>query len=575
MFKRRQKDPSKKLVRQAPKEAKRLLSETNLKELAQLFTQLAVGGTVLRSKFTSTFFPEFKNLSNAFFDSFDTNRDGKLDWDEFVIGLTLCNSRSSKEEKLNIIFRMFDRDADQKVTKEEMRRLLTTSFFRASHIKKAFNELDGHPSERTFVNLPDSSELDERVEHMLNNAFYHYALSSNDSMTFAEFTEWALESWDIEQLLRRLVDPAPAQERIATSIDSIKSLVRSHPEVAQFFRAHNISPSVLIADMQMLQLVTSLLGSDINKQSEQLEPAPQGLSQVDILAAWHPAAICLAEAIYPYTSQTTSDMTIKPGDRMFITSQSPNGWWLASLKGKMAYVPANYVRPLLYKAGSPALADPCSSPARQLPAAPASAPEGATAFVPSPLSASSSEPTVPLDYHPTASTPISAPTSRSTSAIFLPGTRRALPPPPPPVKPLVRNFLVEPVPQPSDDKFPLPSARPIFQPLSDFDSTRLPPPIAPTSDVPTAIPDPPPAAASASAPQSPPPPLAATAPSLRAPFVLKPIRALVPPAPTSAPADMGRGSDVVGVLRSHPKLASMFAANHDTPNRDDPSDEWD
>ena len=62
----------------------------------------------------------FQNFSQHIFRTFDTNKDGFLDFKEFLIGLHITSS-GTKEEKCSWLFRMYDLDGDGVIDHQEMK----------------------------------------------------------------------------------------------------------------------------------------------------------------------------------------------------------------------------------------------------------------------------------------------------------------------------------------------------------------------------------------------------------------------------------------------------------------------
>eukprot|EP01083_Nonionella_stella_P294196 1000339_1 len=93
--------------------------------LSSLFRSLAKrspGETMDKVTFTNMFnLPGI--MGDRLFTVFDKKGDGKIHWEEFVIGLA-SYSRGDIDEKIAMLFRMFDLNGENSVNKEELTTML-------------------------------------------------------------------------------------------------------------------------------------------------------------------------------------------------------------------------------------------------------------------------------------------------------------------------------------------------------------------------------------------------------------------------------------------------------------------
>jgi hypothetical protein len=53
--------------------------------------------------------------------------------------------------------------------------------------------------------------------------------------------------------------------------------------------------------------------------------------------------ISRCEAIYDYEGQQSDELTILPGDTIYVTEKIDTDWWQGNLNGTIGIFPANYV----------------------------------------------------------------------------------------------------------------------------------------------------------------------------------------------------------------------------------------
>jgi len=126
-------------------------------------------------------------FSAKLFDLFDTNRDGVVDLQEFVCGLSiLC--KGTAEEKLQLSFKSYDINNDGFISREEMFSLFKSAWlsgFKTLSLQHGGDDI-----------LPE--QLDEFSSTMAKNfatsAFEALDTDHNGKLTIDEFTKFALAS---------------------------------------------------------------------------------------------------------------------------------------------------------------------------------------------------------------------------------------------------------------------------------------------------------------------------------------------------------------------------------------------
>lgn len=110
------------------------LTEFNKKEISDLYMNFRQGcptGQLTKDEFRkvySLFFPhgDASEFSERVFDSWDSNRDGTIDFREFLIAINMTH-KAPFEDKLRWAFGMYDTDGNNYITKDEMLEVLRVS----------------------------------------------------------------------------------------------------------------------------------------------------------------------------------------------------------------------------------------------------------------------------------------------------------------------------------------------------------------------------------------------------------------------------------------------------------------
>ncbi|KAI8869467.1 neuronal calcium sensor 1b [Ramicandelaber brevisporus] len=119
------------------------------------------------------FFPFGNSLDFAdlAFNVFDSNGDGVINFDEFIKALSIT-SRGSDEEKLQWVFKLYDIDGDNYITRDEMTKIVDAIYSMVS----------------TMVDLP---EEESTVEKRVDKIFETMDKNKDGKLTFEEFQEGA------------------------------------------------------------------------------------------------------------------------------------------------------------------------------------------------------------------------------------------------------------------------------------------------------------------------------------------------------------------------------------------------
>jgi len=144
-------------------------------------------GKINRKDFRSmitTCYPEMHNckkLEKHIFRMYDTDGDGTIDFREFMILLYIMSS-GTPEENLGQIFRIFDKNNDGSITRDEMQRIVKDLF-------ELFNPEDRKMSKeqrrRSSVALANSAfeEMDANADGMVTKEEFMNAVRSHDKIS--------------------------------------------------------------------------------------------------------------------------------------------------------------------------------------------------------------------------------------------------------------------------------------------------------------------------------------------------------------------------------------------------------
>ncbi|KAA6367934.1 MAG: putative calcineurin B [Streblomastix strix] len=99
---------------------------------------------------------------------FDQNRDGVLDFGEFLLGLSIFCNRGTIDEKLRFSFGIYDFDGDGTIDSEELCRILIAS-------------------------LTDESMSEEEVKQSVNTMFHEADANNDGRINFDEYRSLMLK----------------------------------------------------------------------------------------------------------------------------------------------------------------------------------------------------------------------------------------------------------------------------------------------------------------------------------------------------------------------------------------------
>jgi Ca2+-binding EF-hand superfamily protein len=122
-------------------------------------------------------------LQDLIFGTFDRDKDGNINFKEFVTGLSVI-TRGSPDEKLEFAFRMYDLDGNGFITREDMLQVI-----------EAFFKLVGPVV--TFA-----GKKYESAEQLVDDFFDQMDSNKDDKISIEEYKEGAMKNPDIIQGLK-------------------------------------------------------------------------------------------------------------------------------------------------------------------------------------------------------------------------------------------------------------------------------------------------------------------------------------------------------------------------------------
>jgi len=210
--------------------ARERLSESQYETLKEKYKKMAKEShskKVDKATFKKYIFSKEPELTDRLFDVFDANKDGTVDFVELATGVALC-VKGYKDEKIQMIFKIFDVEANGTVTKEEMKKMLSNAFF-SSYLLTELKKAKTQP-----VNSTPTVE-ENKVE-----ALFSYTAQQPDELSFNEHDVIEIvkkeffPGWSQGKLNDKVgifpdnyVQPykSNAQEKKAVTVQSIDTLV--------------------------------------------------------------------------------------------------------------------------------------------------------------------------------------------------------------------------------------------------------------------------------------------------------------------------------------------------------------
>eukprot|EP01084_Bolivina_argentea_P199544 341433_1 len=124
-------------------------------------------------------------LGDRLFAVFDTENNGVISWSEFLVGLARYN-KGSMEQKIDMLFEIYDMNSEQQVNREELSLMLYTV---ATPTMAIFTDSNsGNP----IKNVSDITK--QTVEKIVCDAFKQYDTNKDGLLSKQQFSNWVKEN---------------------------------------------------------------------------------------------------------------------------------------------------------------------------------------------------------------------------------------------------------------------------------------------------------------------------------------------------------------------------------------------
>ncbi|XP_057314478.1 trafficking protein particle complex subunit 12-like [Hydractinia symbiolongicarpus] len=177
------------------------LSKMEIKDIEALFMELSTktqeGESVIRQptwlnrdKFAEVF-GMTELVIEQLFEAFDRDKNGLVDMEEFVTGMALCLHGSVKE-KCKLLFKIFNLDGDDGISKEELSAVLTSCLQSAQAVLLSTLKSEGISGcEETVANQTGTAMMvSVVVDKIVKDAFEKCDLSGTGKLEINEFVKW-------------------------------------------------------------------------------------------------------------------------------------------------------------------------------------------------------------------------------------------------------------------------------------------------------------------------------------------------------------------------------------------------
>ncbi|XP_075693031.1 lysophosphatidylcholine acyltransferase 2 [Rhinoderma darwinii] len=184
-------------------------------EIYASIADLSKGGRIGIEEFASHLKLPVSDVLKELFALFDRDKDGSIDFREYVIGIAILCNPANSEETIQMAFKLFDIDGDGSITKDEFSSLLRSSLGVPDlDVSKLFQDMDADESEKIsyeefrnfFLNHPEYAKL--FTTYLDHQKYYLHVLQQEEE-----------EDKNLECFIERIQDISSSSEETLSSSD--------------------------------------------------------------------------------------------------------------------------------------------------------------------------------------------------------------------------------------------------------------------------------------------------------------------------------------------------------------------
>eukprot|EP00906_Rhabdomonas_costata_P032846 RCo046265 len=152
----------------------------------------------------------------ALFPVMDRDKNGTVDFQEYVLAIAVMTDKAHLEQKLDLAFSLFDKDGDRRITKEEMSGVLKR-LNRIIEITEFYSCSDRNDEAQEFVVtsgadfvLMSEGDFDKQIDSWVSQLYTEFDLDNSNSLDLEAFQKVVRRHPFLVELNSRLVTEGPA-----------------------------------------------------------------------------------------------------------------------------------------------------------------------------------------------------------------------------------------------------------------------------------------------------------------------------------------------------------------------------
>jgi len=152
-------------------------------------------GVIDRKEFQAALGLSESLFLDRMFQLFDDKNNGKINFTEFLSGLSILCTRGTLEEKIQFSFRIFDFDNDGKISKQELSSMLHTSL-KENNVNMSTSQI-GHVVDSTFLEADSNGDGFIDFDEYKTLVDSHPSILSNMTLDFKRVIESKIDAMKI------------------------------------------------------------------------------------------------------------------------------------------------------------------------------------------------------------------------------------------------------------------------------------------------------------------------------------------------------------------------------------------